>query len=318
MSFACGITADLFNQFIHSSKDGYGIFDKDDRLIFSNYTFRDIFCLENHPGLTCDFEHLVKHAFMHKRGINIEAENIEDWLAYVSTVRRKREFRTFEVDLVDGRWMLFSEQMLPSGELLVQTKDITRQKVVESKLKDSVNQLHKLALTDELTQLANRRCFVDSVESELSRCKRSESQVTMMVIDLDFFKIVNDTYGHHAGDAALVHCADVLKEALRQYDIVGRIGGEEFAIFLGNTDIHIAQVIAERIRSMLENSPLNYQGKAIVVTASIGLASRECTVSFEELYTEADEALYAAKAKGRNRVALYHDELHQQMKDLAG
>lgn len=318
MSKLCSAISDLLVEFIKVSRDGYGIFDKDDRLIYSNYSFRDIFCLEQHPDLSCDFENLMKHAFMHKRGINIEAENIDDWLTYVATVRRKREFRIFEVDLVDGRWLLFSEQLLPSGHMLVQTKDITGQKVTEHKLKNSVSKLHRLALTDELTQLANRRCFVESVESELSRCKRSEGFVTMLVIDLDHFKIINDTYGHHAGDAALVHTAEVLKQALRQYDIVGRIGGEEFAIFLGSTNMDTARVIAERIRSMLAESPFIYQDRGIVITASIGLTCRDCSTAFEALYTEADEALYVAKAKGRNRVEIHHPNLPEQIKNFAG
>lgn len=220
-------------------------------------------------------------------------------------MRRQEQFRIFEVDLVDGRWLLFSEQLLPSGELLVHTKDLTRQKVTQTQLQQSVNRLHKLALTDELTQLANRRCFVDSAETELSRCQRQTGKVTMMLIDLDLFKNINDNYGHHAGDAALVHVAGLLKHALRQYDIVGRIGGEEFAIFLGSTDVETAGLIAERIRQSLEKTPLIYQQHSISLSASIGMTSQHCAAKFEQLYTEADEALYKAKANGRNRVELY-------------
>lgn len=291
--------------FIESSKDGYALFDRDDRLIYANYPYRDIFCLSQLVNETCTFNEMVYRAFAEKRGINIEAEHIDEWLAYVATVRRGRLFRVFEVDLVDGRWFLFSEQLSSNGELMVQTKDITRQKVLESELTQSMNSLSKLALTDELTQLANRRSFVDSVESELARCKRVSGFITMMVVDLDFFKTINDTHGHQGGDAVLVEVAKILKSAIRQYDIVGRIGGEEFAIFLGSCELDIALEISERIRFSLEHANIPFAGKSLSITASIGLTSKACNASFEELYTEADQALYLAKEKGRNRVELF-------------
>lgn len=299
------ICSKLLCEFVETSKDGYGIFDANDILVFANYAYKDVFCLDQHTDQQVSFEQMVRHAYALKRGIHIEADNISDWLDYVETVRRKSPFRIFEVDLVDGRWLLFSEQLLPSGELLVQSKDITRQKVTETQLQQSVSRLNKLALTDELTQLANRRCFVESVETELSRCRRGKGKVTMMLIDLDLFKNINDNFGHHAGDAALVHVAGLLKHALREYDIVGRIGGEEFAIFLGSAELGMALVIAERIRKSLLNTPLPYQQHQIELSASIGMTSRNCNVKFEQLYTEADEALYKAKSNGRNRVELF-------------
>ena len=274
-------------------------------LIYANYPYRDMFCMPQKIDLNCNFNEMVYHAFKEKRGIHIESEHIDDWLAYVATVRRGRPYRVFEVDLVDGRWFLFSEHLSSDGELMVQTKDITRQKVLESELKQSMNSLNKLALTDELTQLANRRSFVESVESELSRCGRHSGFVTMMIVDLDLFKNVNDTHGHQAGDAVLVEVAKILKRAIRQYDIVGRIGGEEFAIFLGSSELNIAQEISERVRKMLEETVVSYAGKQISVTASIGMTSRTCDALFEALYTEADQALYLAKEKGRNQVAVY-------------
>lgn len=302
---------ELIMAFIKDSRDGYGIFCADDTLMYGNYAYLDIFCLSERDAMGKNFEFMVRHAFREKRGINIEADDIEQWLDRVHNVRRQSSFRIFEVDLVDGRWLLFSEQILPSGELLVQTKDITRLKVTESRLEHSVKTLHKLALTDELTQLANRRSFVDSVESEISRCRRADcdSSIALLLIDLDHFKQVNDNYGHHAGDAALVHTADVLKKALREYDIVGRIGGEEFAVFLGTTEVDKAIEVAERVLTSLAGSQLNYQSEPIQLTASIGLTARNCTATFEQLYTEADDALYLAKGRGRNRVEVYSDSV---------
>lgn len=293
---------ELIEQFIEVSKDGYGIFCPDDKLLYANYAFLDIFCVANESPEFWSFEELVRHAYTQRRGINIETDSIDEWLLYVDGVRRQRPFRLFEVDMVDGRWMLFSEQLLPSGELLVQTKDLTRQKVTETTLEKSVHRLNKLALTDELTQLANRRAFVTSVESELARCQRNNNLITMMVIDLDFFKKINDTYGHLGGDKVLVHAANLLKVATRQYDIVGRIGGEEFAVFMSASETDIAKNVAQRICSILANTPFEIDGEKSTVTASIGVATMSCNTSFEELYDKSDNALYKAKKNGRNQV----------------
>lgn len=294
----------LLSNFIEISKDGYGIFDKDDRLIYANYALCDIFCISDEVD-SPTFNDVVRQAYINKRGPLIDTEDIDTWLIYAASKRRKRPFRIFEVDLIDGRWFLFSEQLLPSGELLVQAKDMTGQKVVESQLQESVDKLGKLAVTDELTQLVNRRYFVKSVETELERYCREAASVTLLVIDLDHFKKVNDTYGHVTGDHALVHVANIFKQCIRQYDIAGRIGGEEFAIFLGNTELKIALDIADRIRLELQNTPLKEGQHVIHFSVSIGLACRTSCRSFEQLFNDADEALYQAKEKGRNRVETF-------------
>lgn len=306
ISSACNFNH-LIQSFIETSKDGYAIFCPDDKLLYANYVFLDIFCATNDSVEYWSFEQLVRHAYKQKRGINIETDHIESWLDYVRTVRRKRAHRMFEVDLVNGRWMLFSEQLLESGEMLVQAKDISKQKVTESTLQRSLVQLKKLALTDELTQLANRRSFVDAVETELSRVQRNHMSATMLVIDLDHFKRINDTYGHLAGDRVLTDTAAVLRKSTRQYDIVGRLGGEEFAVFMSEACFNIALDVAERIRETLAQSVTVVDGNAISVTASIGISSRLEPDSFESLFTEADEALYKAKSSGRNCIAVYND-----------
>ncbi|BCO18650.1 GGDEF domain-containing protein [Alteromonas sp. KC3] len=296
----------LIQTFIESSKDGYAIFCPDDKLLYANYVFLDIFCATNCKVEYWSFEQLVRHAYDQKRGINIETDHIESWLEYVRSVRRKRPHRMFEVDLVNGRWMLFSEHLLDSGELLLQAKDISKQKVTESTLQRSLVQLKKLALTDELTQLANRRSFVDAVETELARVQRNQASATMLVIDLDHFKRINDTYGHLAGDHVLKHTAAILRQSTRQYDIVGRLGGEEFAVFMSEADLNVAYEVAERIRSSLAQSVTEVDGNSISVTASIGICTKLKPDSFETLFTDADEALYKAKSDGRNRIAVFN------------
>ncbi len=251
------------------------------------------------------FDDLMRLAFFERKGIRIEADDIEQWLSQAHQLRRQNPFRLFEVDLLDGRWFLFSEQILPSGEMLIQAKEITKQKVLEHQLHSKVATLSELALTDELTKVANRRCFVDSVEAELARCQRMDKPAALLLLDLDFFKSVNDTYGHQAGDEVLKATANRIKKALREYDIFGRIGGEEFAVFLSETDPATALHVAERIRVILADFPIKAGIAELCVTTSIGVALTHGESDFEELYLQADSALYMAKRNGRNRAELF-------------
>lgn len=294
----------LLSSFICSSKDGYAIFDANDKLIFANASYNDIFCISPNAVNRLYFEDIIREAYREKRGIHIDTNAIEDWLAYVRSVRRKIDFRIFEVDLVDGRWMLFSEQILPSGEMLIQSKDITSQKVIETQLRDSVSTLHELALTDELTELPNRRSFVNSVANALCKVARSPQDVAMLVLDLDHFKKINDSHGHPIGDKYLKFVSKRLKEVMRPYDILGRLGGEEFAVFLTDTNCQHAKDISERLRECVEHNVLTCGESRIQTTVSIGMSYPTSTtsLSFESLYRRADTALYQAKANGRNCV----------------
>jgi len=292
-------------EFIDVCKDGYAILDETDHLQGCNQAFCDIFLFDFSQIKGVTFDDLMRMAYAAGKGIRIDTEDIEQWLSAAHLRRRQNPFRLFEVDLLDGRWFLFSEQVLDSGEMLIQAKEITRQKVLEHHLHSRVATLSELALTDELTKVANRRSFVESVDAELARCQRLDKPSALLLLDLDFFKSVNDSYGHQAGDEVLKATAIRFKKALREYDIVGRIGGEEFAVFLSETDVQTALLVAERIRSMLADYPMKAGVVALCLTTSIGVALCRGQSSFEQLFTEADAALYQAKRQGRNRVELY-------------
>ena len=125
------------------------------------------------------------------------------------------------------------------------------------------------------------------------------------MLDLDYFKSINDNYGHACGDKVLVKVAEALKLELRQYDILGRIGGEEFAILLPNTNKSSALSIAQRIRESIENLPIKYKKNTLRVTTSIGVAvDLNADKNLDELFLEADKRLYKAKENGRNLVAI--------------
>ncbi len=165
--------------------------------------------------------------------------------------------------------------------------------------------LAKLAMTDQLTNLHNRRYFLLQGNIEVKRSIRYNHPLSLLMIDLDHFKKVNDTYGHEVGDHVLQHIALLLRSVLREFDILGRLGGEEFTLLLPNTDQSGAYQLAERLRGLIEEYPYHADGLLIPLTVSIGLKMIDATCqTLDDLMDQADTALYQAKGAGRNRVVI--------------
>lgn len=165
----------------------------------------------------------------------------------------------------------------------------------------------KLAATDSLTGLANRRVFLDQLDKEVARSSRYHRNFSLLMIDIDHFKWVNDTHGHPSGDAVLRSMGRILKDRLRVVDLVARYGGEEFAILLPETDENGAILVGERLRETIAQTPfLLPNGKKIRLTISIGISCFPiCANTFYDLISTADKALYASKEGGRNKVHFY-------------
>ncbi|CCO23681.1 sensor domain-containing diguanylate cyclase [Maridesulfovibrio hydrothermalis] len=175
-------------------------------------------------------------------------------------------------------------------------RDVTERKEAEDKLR-------KLATTDPLTGLSNRRFFMESSEDALQRSLRYERELSLLVMDIDFFKNVNDMFGHDAGDDVLKSLSAVGLKILRSIDVFGRIGGEEFAILLPDTRLEGAKLVAERFRKEIEQARMFTRSGELTITVSIGVATlNEKTRTLEHLLKAADIGLYAAKNAGRNRV----------------
>jgi diguanylate cyclase (GGDEF)-like protein len=172
--------------------------------------------------------------------------------------------------------------------------------------RDREDLYREMSSTDGLTRLTNRRSFLNRSNAEFSKLQRMPGKLACIMIDLDYFKHINDTYGHQAGDEVLVKVAEILADNARDYDEVGRYGGEEFAILLPNTNKENASKIAERIRKTIEETAIDIGEKELSITASLGVASypAQGVNDMNGLLKLADDALYEAKEKSRNVVVV--------------
>jgi diguanylate cyclase (GGDEF)-like protein len=192
-----------------------------------------------------------------------------------------------------------------SSELIARIKVQLKIKGLQDELKKSNILLKKLSNTDALTRLHNRRYIMELFETEFKRGLRYESFLSILMLDIDHFKKVNDNHGHQTGDAILREIGGILKSAKRNCDLPGRYGGEEFIMVLPHSDNEGARSLAERIRKRVENYPFKDENKeALSITISIGVATYPAPGihSTADLVKKADDALYKAKQTGRNRV----------------
>jgi len=183
--------------------------------------------------------------------------------------------------------------------------DATDISIYESMLKEAVKSLAEASNKDGLTGTFNRRFLEHSLSTELNRAIRYGNHFSFMIVDLDHFKNVNDTYGHLAGDAILREAAKRLSFDLRASDVLARYGGEEFALVLPETDLNGAKILAERLREHLAEKPVMFADKEISVTASVGVTEYCSEITeYQQIIDKADSALYASKENGRNRVTV--------------
>jgi two-component system, cell cycle response regulator len=189
-------------------------------------------------------------------------------------------------------------------ELLARIRAGKRIVDLQKELMESNKRLELLSITDGLTKLHNHRYFQDELARAFENSQRYERPLSLAMIDIDFFKKVNDTYGHAAGDDVLKAVARLYRDSVRSTDLVARYGGEEFAVMMPETELSDAITFAEKIRSMIEETSITTQAGTLNATVSIGVASvpHSRIHSSKELIVAADKALYRAKKSGRNQV----------------
>ncbi len=197
-------------------------------------------------------------------------------------------------------------------ELLLRVKNLLRIKHLQKALEDKISELEKVTVIDNLTGLYNQRYLYDTLKREYNRCERFNLKLSVVMIDLDNFKDVNDTFGHQRGDVILREVGQILQAMLRGYDFAVRYGGDEFIIVLSQNSVIGAHIVAERIRRVIEGSPkLQELNGGRPVTVSVGVATYpdDTKDGYEHLIHLVDTALYRAKREGRNRVATPHKEV---------
>ncbi len=174
------------------------------------------------------------------------------------------------------------------------------------RFKDQQDQWMECATKDGLTGIFNHSLLMELFEKELSRQRRNGGKIAFAMLDVDYFKLINDSYGHMAGDRILKEFSGILKQSVRQGDIIGRYGGEEFGVVISNLDRNGVLTLCERIRKKVEDSRFDVGSDSIGITASMGvfLLNANAGVTAAEMVKQADDALYRAKDKGRNRVEL--------------
>jgi diguanylate cyclase (GGDEF)-like protein len=210
----------------------------------------------------------------------------------------QRESENIFRRLASLQWIILSVVLLT---LLVEALAIFRPMI--RRITSFTSEMLHLVTTDALTGAVNRQSFIDRAELELARSRRYDRPLSLMMLDADHFKLINDTYGHGAGDATLRALGGALRQSLRTTDAIGRLGGEEFAVLLAETDLPGAAELGERLRSQIANLAVPYGEHSLSVTVSIGVTSLPREVAtVEQALRAADSFMYRAKAGGRNRV----------------
>lgn len=196
------------------------------------------------------------------------------------------------------------------AELIARVKVHLKVKNLQDELREANRQLQQLAVTDPLTELFNRRHFMELLDKEFDRATRHGEQMSLLMADVDHFKQVNDTYGHQVGDRVLSAIARLLQSSLRKHDTIARYGGEEFVVLLPSTARTEAAAVGEKLREAISSHAFASTGNR-PVTASIGVACYpdQGVSRVDELIKRADDALYTAKDLGRNRVAMWIGEI---------
>lgn len=301
----------LLIQHVGWSETGLSVIGADDRFLFCNPAFISMFGLEEYSPIGRTHDEFLAWMFTHRIGsVGRGKATLDEWVAQVRSHHRAQTYQSFEVDDVNGRWLLLAQQVYERGEIVTVCTDITRSKEAELALRVAYAELELLAMTDELTEVPNRRHFLSRLESERLRALRHKHRVSLAMLDLDSFKLVNDRYGHPIGDKVLKHFSGLLRRHMRSEDVVGRLGGEEFALLLPETAACGAQAVLERIRHELAQAQLDSIAPGFGYTFSAGVA--ELTLIDSHMCNhwihEADQALYQAKMGGRNRTVLYQAE----------
>lgn len=294
--------AAICRSIVDLSEDGIVVIDKNHAIVHYNAAARAIFGYSAEEALGQPLDLLLPERFHVRHDMQIEefgagSADVRGMAARARQIFGRRK---------DGSEFIASVSVLRHGEgadrcYAAVVRDISENRKTEE-------ELLRLAATDPLTGAFNRREFTALAEREATRAQRYNHPLSVLMLDLDQFKKLNDTYGHAAGDKALQRFTTLCCNALRNVDIFGRWGGEEFVALLPETTADGAAMIAERLRKSVSETILNFNDHRIPLTVSIGVAQyRDGETAIDAPLSRADAAVYQAKREGRNRVAVHSD-----------
>lgn len=268
------------------------IIDDNKKIIEANQAFLNLFELSKEDALSKSYYDIIK-CQNDKNSPNCN-------LCYICDINKYNEGEDiiFTKNFKGGNCKHF---ILKSQEISISSQSVTMIILNNvTNLIEKTKKLEQLCSIDELTGIFNRRYIIKKLESEIEISTRYKTSLSIIIIDIDNFKEINDSYGHLIGDEVLIKTSDTIKNSLRESDYFGRIGGEEFIIILPNTDLKNAHLCAERIRMNVYNNNFSFHNQKITVSG--GVAAHEVEDSLEDFFAKADALLYKAKNTGKNSV----------------
>jgi diguanylate cyclase len=275
------------------------LFDAGDVMRYANPAFRTAFDVR--PNAAPTWTELMRCSHTLGVGAAIRTDDFEAWLVSTRSRRGKLPFRTFEADLTDGRWIYMTETVDEQGWMLCVAFDISSMRVGERSLRLARDGALRAAQIDALTGISNRAHVMQQLDKRLEQLRQSQQPCGLVMLDLDHFKRVNDTYGHQAGDVVLVHFARLVEATLRREDGFGRLGGEEFMLLLPNVTVealgHAITRVLDKVRTAHPLADVPEFG----YRCSAGVTLLNPNQDAAHNMRRADAALYAAKAQGRDQ-----------------
>ena len=276
------------------------LFDTADVMHYTNLAWRKTFGLGDKAGLT--WMELMRHSHALGVGAAIRTKDLEGWLTSTRSRRGKLPFRAFEADMVDGRWFYVTETVDEQGWMLCVAFDITDMRAGERSLRLARDGALRAAQVDTLTGVSNRAHVLQQLDVRLGELRQRQQPCGLVMLDLDHFKRINDTYGHSAGDKVLLHFARLVEATLRREDGFGRIGGEEFLLLLPNISPEALTHTVNRLLDSVRMARPLADVPDLGYTASAGVVMLDSIKEPAENMHRADHALYVAKARGRDQL----------------
>jgi diguanylate cyclase (GGDEF)-like protein len=291
-----GQAVDTLRAALNEIDIGIVLLDKDLRPQFVNRAFMQIWHLTDVPAVAkLDFEGLMR-LVVSRQATPMPADKFNEFIKKRTMLIRAGVEDPRDVRIDGGQVIRVTCKQLPDGGRMLVYANVTD-------LVEQAEQLKELATVDGMTGLFNRRHFFSLAEIEWSRYQRHWRPLSLLMLDIDQFKSINDRFGHDAGDHVIVQIAEICRQQKRKSDVVARFGGEEFLLLLPETQLSEAQAVAERLRQQVEASVLSIASHAINTTVSIGVAQASSSMkTIFDLIKVTDHAMYAAKNAGRNRV----------------